>query len=266
MKSTAFAVAIFATAIASASADDSAPRRELLSGGVLRVGIGVGPAASAFWATKDPASGQPRGVAIDLGAALAQRLGVPVTYVPYANSGELTEASGKGEWDMAFLPVDAERIKKVDFGPNYYLFVSTYLVAPGSPIRTLAEVDRPGVRVVGVENTTTIRSARRALKNVEVTGVGSGEELFELLHQGRADAVAMGREGLENLAVKLPGARVLDGHFHAASVAPAVPRGKPAALAYVSAFIEEAKANGTVRRILDQHGIKGAVAPPGSRP
>ena len=264
MKSIAFAAAVLATTTV-AGADDGAARRELLSGGTLRVGIGVGPAATAFWATKDPVSGKPRGVAVDLGAILAQRLGTPVVYVVYANSGELTEASGKGEWDIAFLPVDAERIKKVDFGPNYYLFVSTYLVAPGSSIGSLAEVDRPGVRVAGVENTTTIRSARRALKNALVTGVGSGDELFDLLRQGRADAVAMGREGLESLAAKLPGARVLDGHFHAASVAPAVPKERPAALAYVSSFIEEAKANGTVRQILDRHGIKGAVAPQGSR-
>jgi polar amino acid transport system substrate-binding protein len=72
----------------------------------------------------------------------------------------------------------------------------------------------------------------------------------------------MGRESLESLAVKLPGARVLDGHFHAAGVAPAVPKERPAALAYVTAFIEEAKAEGAVRRILDRHGIKGVVAPP----
>jgi polar amino acid transport system substrate-binding protein len=204
-------------------------------------------------------------VSVDLGTALARKLGVAVEFVTYANSGELTEAGAKGEWDMAFLPVDAERMTKVDFGPNYYLFVSTYLVAPGSPIRTSAEIDRPGVRVTGVENTTTIRSARRVLKNAEVTSVTSGDELFELLRQGRTDAVVMGREPLESLAAKLPGARVLDGHFHAAGSAVAVPKEKPAALAYVSAFIEEAKANGTVRRVLDRHGIKGAVAPPGSR-
>jgi polar amino acid transport system substrate-binding protein len=258
------AAAVLALAI-SARADDAAARRELLPTGALRVGVGVGPAKTAFWSVKDPASGNPSGVAVDLGARLAAKLGAPVVYVAYANSGALTESSDKGEWDAAFLPVDAERIKKVDFGPNYYLFVSTYLVAPGSAIRTLADVDRAGVRVAGVENTTTIRSARRTLKNVEVTGVGSGDALFGLLRDGRADAVTMGRDGLESLAARLPGTRVLDGHFHAAGTAPAVPKGRPAALAYVTTFIEETKADGTVRRILDAHGIKGAVAPAGSR-
>jgi polar amino acid transport system substrate-binding protein len=264
LKPIAFTAAILLAAPA-AFAGDAQARRELLPTSALRVGIGVGPAKTAFWSATDPASGRPSGVAVDLGAALARKLGVPVAYVVYANSGELTESSGKGEWDVTFLPVDAERIKKVDFGPDYYLFVSTFLVAPGSSIRTLAEVDRPGVRVAGVENTTTIRSARRVLKTAEVASVASGDELFQLLRQGRVDAVAMGRDGLETMAARLPGARVLDGHFHAAGTAPAVPKGRAAALAYLTTFIEDAKADGTVRRILDAHGIKGPVAPPASR-
>jgi polar amino acid transport system substrate-binding protein len=43
----------------------------------------------------------------------------------------------------------------------------------------------------------------------------------------------------------------------------AVPKNRPASLAYVSTFIEQAKANGTVRRALDNAGLtKAAVAPP----
>jgi polar amino acid transport system substrate-binding protein len=47
----------------------------------------------------------------------------------------------------------------------------------------------------------------------------------------------------------------------------AVPKNRPAALAYVSAFIEEAKASGLVRQAFDAIGLKGsAVAPPGMKP
>src|SRR4051794_26528817 len=137
---------------------------ELAPNGTLRVGIGVGPVSSAFWATRDAASGEPRGVTVDLGKALAERLGVPVAYVVFGSSGELANAAETGAWDVAFMPVDDERRQKLAFGPNYVLFQSTYLVPPGSPIQRLEEVDRPSVRVFGVENTTTARSAARALK------------------------------------------------------------------------------------------------------
>lgn len=249
-----------------AQADEQAAAlRELAPTGTLRVGIGVAPVSSAFWTTRDAASGEPRGVTVALGRALAAKLGVPVEFLAYASSGEVAEAGASGAWGVSFMPVDAERAKKVAFGPNYYLFVSTYLVPPGSPIRTLAEVDRPGIRVVGVANTTTIRSAERVLKSATLTPAKSADELVALLRAGNADAVALGREALDNLAAQLPGARILDGHIQATGVAVAVPMNRPAALDYVSRFVEDAKASGLIRRVLDEHGITGPVAPPGSR-
>jgi polar amino acid transport system substrate-binding protein len=187
---------------------------------------------------------------------------VPLELVAYNSSSEVVEAGASGQWDVSFIPFDAERAKKVDFGPNYYLFTSTYLVPAGSPIRTIEEVDRPGIRVGGVSNTTTMRSAERSLKVARIVGAGSMEEVVGLLRNGKVDAIGFGREALEGLLPKLPGARLLDGHFHATGAAVAVPKNRPAALAYVTAFIEEAKASGVVRRALDENGINGPVAPP----
>jgi len=237
--------------------------RELAPSGKLRVGVGVGPVGSAFWATKD-AAGTPHGVTIDLGTALAQKLGVAPAFVVYNSSGEVTEAAAGGGWDVAFMPSDAERAKKVEFGPNYYLTTSTYLVAPGSSIKTIADVDRPGVRVFGVANTTTIRGAEKSLKQATITGAATVDEIVARMKGGQVDAIALGRESLESLAEKIPGSRVLDGYFHATGTAIAVPKGKPVALRAATDFIEEAKASGLVRRVLDAHGIKGPVAPAGS--
>jgi polar amino acid transport system substrate-binding protein len=250
---------------AGAAPDPAAALRELAPAAPrLRIGIGVAPVSSAFWASRDAASGQVRGVTVTLGQALARQLGLEPVLQVYASSGEVTEAGARGEWDVAFMPVDAERAAKVDFAPPYYLFTSTYLVPADSPIRRIEEVDRPGVRVVGVANTTTIRSAARALRSTAPVGAGSVEEILAMLREGRADAVALGRESLDSLVQRLPGARVLDGHFHASGVAPAVPKGRAAALALVTGFIEEAKRSGLVRQALDANGISGPVAPAGA--
>ncbi|HEV7477447.1 MAG TPA: transporter substrate-binding domain-containing protein [Burkholderiales bacterium] len=238
------------------------PAAEVAPGGTLRVGIGVGPVPSAFWATRDPASGEPRGVTVDLARAMAKDLGVPLRLVSYANSGEVTAAGPKGEWDVAFMPVDEVRARMVDFGPAYYLTESTYLVAAGSPIRTLADVDRPGVRVAGVEGTTTARSAARSLKNNTVKTYRTADELLELIRSGNADAIALGRESLAGMQAKLPGSRILDGHFQATGTAVAVPKGRAAALAYVTTFVEKAKKDGTVRRALDAVGLKDSPVAP----
>ncbi len=238
------------------------PAKEVAPGGELRVGIGVGPVPSAFWATRDPASGQPRGVTVDLARAMAQDLGVALRLVAYANSGEVTAGGPKGEWDVAFMPVDEVRARMVDFGPAYYLTQSTYLVAAGSPIRALADVDRPGVRIAGVEGTTTARSAQRSLKNNTVKTYRTADELFEAMRGGSADAIALGRESLAGMQAKLPGSRILEGHFQATGTAVAVPRGRPAALAYVTRFVEKAKKDGTVRNALDAAGMKDSPVAP----
>jgi polar amino acid transport system substrate-binding protein len=240
----------------------AAPAKEVAPGGTLRVGIGVGPVPSAFWATRDPASGEPRGVTVELARAMAKDLGVALQLVAYPNSGEVTNGGPRGEWDVAFMPVDDVRARVVDFGPAYYLTESTYLVAAGSPIRSLAEVDRPGVRVAGVEGTTTARSAARSLKNNTVQTYRTADELLELIRSGNADAIALGRESLAGMQAKLPGTRILDGHFQATGTAVAVPKGRSAALAYVSAFVEKAKKDGTVRKALDSAGLKGSPVAP----
>ena len=136
------------------------------------------------------------------------------------------------------------------------------MVGPGSPIRMLADVDRPGTRVVGVENTASARAAQRYLKNVKVGLVKSTDEGFELLRTEKIDVTGGSRESLVVLAALLPGSRVLDGAYLNSYVAVAVPKGRPAALAYASAFVEEAKASGLVRRSLDSFGMQSAVIPP----
>ena len=251
-------LAAFAIAGSVGFANDEAAKKELAPSGTLRVGIAVAPSPGAGNVGKDE-KGNLSGVAVDLGRALAKELGVPVAFVEYANSGALTDAADGNAWDVAFIPVDAERKKRVTFGPAHVVLQSTYLVPPGSKIQTLADVDRAGVRVVGVENTATARAAAATLKNTKIEHVKGGGELFEALRTGKADAIAQSRESLTALSAKLPGSRVLDGAYLSSFVAIAVPREKPNALAYVTTFIEAAKASGAVRRSLDGIGLKSSV-------
>ena len=248
-----------------AMASDELVRKELTPTGKLRVAIAIGPTPGAGNVSIE--GGKPRGIAVDLGSELAGKLGVPMEFVHYENSGALTDAAASGAWDVAFVPVDDERRKKIDFGAAHLVLQSTYLVAPNSPIKTLDDADRAGVRIVGVENTATARAAARSLKNTTISHVKDAATLFELLRTGQADAIAQSRELLVQLSAKLPGSRVLDGAYLNSYIAIAVPKGKPAALAYVSEFLEGAKAAGSVRRALDAIGMQSSVvAPAGVKP
>lgn len=238
-------------------------RAELLPSGELRVAVPVGPAVSATFATEDAASGDLRGPTIVLGAALGERLGVPVRYVAYANSGEVTAAGPNGEWDVTFVPVDDARAEVIDFGPAYCLFDSTFLVRAGLDATTIAQLDVPGRKIGAVDSTTTGRAAARTLRRAELATYASVDELRSLLGSGAIDAVALSRLSLAGLAEDLPGSRILEEAFHSTATAIAVPKGHAEALAYVTAFVEDAKRSGLAREALDAAGLDAArVAPP----
>jgi polar amino acid transport system substrate-binding protein len=259
------AVLFFATPAGSASPSDGptpAVLEELAPTGKLRVGVAAAPARSALFVVKE-AHGEPSGVTVDLARELAHKLGVPVEFFVASNTGELVDATASGAIDVAFMPVDDERRKKLDFGPAYFVIESTYLVRPDSGIANLADVDRAGIRIVGIANTATIRAAGRWLKNTTIMAAPSVDEAMDMLRTGAADAFALTHDSLPPLAALLPGSRILDGAFLQAGVAVAVPKNRPNALAYASAFMEDAKRSGMVQRAFENAGLKGlAVAPP----
>jgi polar amino acid transport system substrate-binding protein len=245
---------------------DSQTRMILAPTGRLRVAIAVGSAISATWSKRDTKTERPTGPTVDLANIFAERTNLPLALVEYGSSGEIIQAASTGQWDASFTPVDAERKTIVDFGPSFALGESTYMVPNGSRIFSLGDVDHAGARVFGVENTATIRAARKSLKNTTAIGLARLEEVLTKFRDGEADAIALGKESLLSLLPDFPGARILDGHFLALGTALAVPKGSAVALEIFSELLEALKADGTVRKIFDKYGMTGTmVAPAGIR-
>ena len=235
--------------------------KQLAPTGTLRGGVVFAPAASAFFCIKD-AGGAVRGVTVDLLRAFAEQLKLPLDLQVFSNSGQVTDAVAGASCDIAFMPQDAERAKKVDFGPAYYVIDSTYLVPAGSTIKTIAEVNRPGVRIVAIANTTTMRSARRTAPLASVEEVAGVDLMTEMARTGQGDAFALSADSFSGLLPRLPGAWVLSGNFQQTGIAVAVSKGRLAALKIASDLLQEAKISGLVRRALDAAGFKDAPVAP----
>jgi polar amino acid transport system substrate-binding protein len=244
---------------------DAAVLQQLAPTGSLRIAIAVAPSPSAQFAIKDGETF--RGVAVALGCALAGKLGVTQQILPHQASGEIQNSAADNKWDVAFLPVDEERKKFVDFGNAYHLLQSTFLVAAGSPIRSVKDADAKGIAIGGVANTATFRAATKATPSATHIEFAKVDAAVAAMQEGRIQAIALSRESLSGLLGKIAGSRILDDAFLNSSTAVCVPKGRPAALAYVSEFIEEAKASGLVRRALDEMGLTASqIAPAGMKP
>src|SRR3989304_44428 len=241
--------------------------KELIPTGKLRVAIAVSPSPSAFYAVRDGATGKFRGVTLELGKALAKKLGVPAECLPHLASGESQNTAASGKWDVTFMPVDDERKKFLDFGSPYHLLQSTYLVAPGCTLMNVEDADAAGGRIGGGAHTPTFPAPPRPAPKATLVSVPGVDAAIAAMNAKEIDAIALSRESLTGVVLKIPGSRILDGGILNSSTAVAVPKGKPEALRYVSQFVEEAKASGLVRKSLDAMNLTNSqVAPAGMKP
>ncbi len=254
-----FASLFLVTACASTPQAPLPARTELAPTGTLRAGINYG---NVILAKKDPTSGESSGVAIDLALELGRRLGVPVTIVGYDSVGAMVDGAKAGAWDIAFLGSDPARAADITFTAAYVELEATYLVPAGSPLRTIADVDREGVRVAAPARANYELFLTRSLHRAKLVRAQGADAAADLLLTGQAEALAGLRQALIAPAAKLPGSRILDGRFMAVQQAVGVPKGRDAGVKYLRGFVEEAKASGLVARAIEKTGARGvSVAP-----
>jgi len=254
------ALALFLSACASAPpAPTPAQKSELAPTGTLRVAVFTG---NPVLGSRDKETGEVSGTTAAMGRALADAAGVPVKIIGYGAIAKMVDDAKTGEWDVAVVAFDPARRNVVEFAPPHIVVDLTYMVAPGSTIRSVPEADKPGVSIAAAKGAATTLFLERTLKQAKVVQADNEPAAFGLIKDGRAQVYAQNRYMLLGLADGLPGARVLEDRFAAAEMCLVVPKGRGAALAYVSEFVEQSKQSGTVQRALDEAKLRGvSVAP-----
>ena len=232
---------------------------ELAPTGVLRAAINM---SNKLLVTGRAANGDPTGVSPSMAAAIAERLGVPVQYVPYARPNQLADDAGTGKWDIGNIGAEPQRAEKVTFTAAYAEIEATYLVPPGSTISSVAEVDRPGVRIAVNAGGAYDLWLDRNIKHATVLRSTAEITAWELFVRDKLEAYAALRPALLKDVIKLPGARILEGNFATVQQAVGTAKGNAAGAKFLSEFVEEAKRTGLVARFIAQHQVKGlSVAP-----
>ena len=78
-----------------------------------------------------------------------------------------------------------------------------------------------------------------------------------MLRSGNADAFASIREMLIQYSAQLPGSRVLDDSYQTNLAGVAVAKEKVERLGYVREFLDELKRSGSLRKMVDDNGLRG---------
>lgn len=227
--------------------------KELTPSGKLRVGVNLGN----FLLVQRNPDGSVRGIVPDLAAELARRLGAPADLILYEKVGDVADGAKKGSWDVAFIGAEPQRAAEIDFTAPYVEIEATYLVPAGSPIRSLEEVDRKGVRIAVAGRSAYDLWLTRNIKQAELRRGDSIGASYDLFVKEGLEVLAGLKPKLLEEAAKLPGSRMLEGRFTAVQQAIGTPKGRPQGYAYLREFAEDAKTSGLVARLIEKHSIKG---------
>ena len=234
-------------------------RQALAPTGKLRVGIFV---INPIHAIKDPASGELKGPAVDLGKELARRIGVPFEAVAYSSIAPLLAGAKSGEWDVATMGISAEREQLVDFTAPFMLVEFGYLVPGGSSISTSANVDKPGVRIAVVEKGSPDAYLTRTLRQASLVRLPAAPDIIESLRAGRVDAVYAIKAVVLAQSEKLPGSSVLEDKLGGEGTGIAIQKGRGLGAEYVRQFVEDAKSEGLVKAAIERAALRGVIVAP----
>ena len=237
-------------------------RKELAPTGTLRAGINL---SNFLLVTGRSASGDPEGVAPDMARAIGAELGVPVKLVPFKSPGELGDQVGKDMWDIGLIGAEPQRAEKIAFTAAYVEIEATYMVPEGSPIKSIADVDRKGVRIAVSARSAYDLWLENNIRNATLVRATGLDAAYDKFVGDKLDVLAGLRPGLLKDMAKAPGMRILDGKFTAVQQAVGTARPNTAGAAFLAAFVEKAKKSGLVAALIERHKVRGlSVAPPAS--
>lgn len=236
--------------------------KEFTPTGKLRASINLG---NPILANKDPSTGQPFGISIDLANEFAARLGAGIELIVFDTAGKSADALKNNQADIGFIAIDPVRGEGIRFTPPYVQIEGSYMVPAGSAIQDNEEVDKQGIRVTVGAGSAYDLYLTRELKHAEIVRAPSSPAVVDTFLAQKLEVAAGVRQQLEADARRVSGVRLLPGRFMVINQAMGTPKGRSdEALQCLTEFIEEMKAGGFVARAMERHGIKGAsVAPPG---
>ncbi len=231
-------------------------RAELVEPGVLNAGVNLG---NILLVTGKSPSGAPEGISPDMAKAIAERLGVPVNYNTYATPGAVADAIGRNEWDIGLIAAEPKRAETIAFCSAYVEIEATYLVAEGAPLRTIDDVDKPGVRIAVSNRAAYDLYLSRTLQHATLHRAEGLPAAFELFKAEKLDALAGLVPALKENAESLPGSRLIPGRYTTVNQAIGTRPQATALNAFVEAFLQDAIHSGLVQQLIDKHGVTGKL-------
>lgn len=231
--------------------------KQLAPHGKLRAGINM---SNFLLVSETKANGEIDGVSPRIAAAIAAELGLELELIQFTGPGDVADASETDGWDIANIAAEAERARVISFSPAYCEIQATYLLPPGSAIKSLQEVDKPGVRIAVKNRAAYDLWLTENLKHATLLRAPSLDDSFTLFQDEKLEVLAGLRPKLLEQQALMPGSFLFEESFTAVQQSVGCQIGKPLATAYLKDFVNRAKQTGLVASLIDQFGVQGRLS------
>jgi len=244
------------TMATNASALNPSPhiRKILAPSGALRVGVYLGSPTSMV---RVPGTQESVGVALELGRALGQQLGVPVEITEFARVAAVLDAIKAEKLDMTFTNATPSRAKEIDFTEPLVQLELGLLVPVHTKIQSFADIDQPGIRLGVSQGSSSQAVLGQRLKQATIVPVASLEMAASLLQRNALDAFATNKGILFEMNENMAGFQVLQDRWGLENLAIAIPKGRQDAMPFVNAFAHMVRESGQLDLIVKRAGLRG---------
>lgn len=232
---------------------------QLAPTGVLRVGLNM---SNFLLVNSQSESGAPDGVSPAIARALADKLGVEVELIQFKGPGDVADAAADDVWDIANIAAEPERAKSIEFSPPYCEIQATYLLPPGSSLKSVAEVDAAGNRIAAKGRAAFELWLSDNLGQARVVQTSSHDTAFEAFVEQKLEALAGLRPKLLQQQALLPGSVLLEESFTSVKQSIGCKPGNVEAAAFIKAFVLHAVASGEVQTLIDKYQVSGKLSVP----
>ncbi len=211
---------------------------------------------------KDPATGQARGVVVDLAREMERMHKVTVTLIPLPNPQGVIDAVRKGEAEIGFVANNPERAGPVEFSKTYLLVNQTFIVRDDSPIKSIADIDRQGRKLGATRADSIALYLGRTLKQGQLVELDQSppDVVFRQLREGTIDAFGSNRQRLTDISRGVAGFRLLPDDLYGVEQAIIVPGGRRDALDAANKFIDDVRRSGFLQKSIERSGVIGITA------
>ena len=151
------------------------------------------------------------GIDVDIANAIAEELGMELKIEDMAFDSVITAvSSGKADIGLAGLTVTEDRLENVNFSDTYATATQVIIVAEGSDIKSVADLEG---KSIGVQLGTTGDFFASDVEGATVEQYNKGFEAVQALSQGKIDAVMIDNEPAKEFVNQVEGLVILDEAF-----------------------------------------------------